>query len=736
MNRDLTLTEDEGPWPVDRYAPGDLRPPEGRHTYSQALDFATLLRIAREWRWLIVGAVAVGFALAVIFTLLTTPLYRAWVALEVNPPAVEVMDEESREGASVPNSWELIATQVALLKSRSLAERAAQELNLASNPNFVDQEGNASSRLQTAIAKVHSGLSVEPPEEGRIIRFNYVSESPQFAAQIANALAEAFINSNLQRRYEASTYARNFLERQIARTRSDLERSERQLVAYAQAQGIINTSTGEDGSPSGDAASLQGASLIALNQALAAATTRRIAAEGAYRQASSAGATSEVNESTQVLRQSKATLEAEYQEKRAMMKPEHPEMVSLRSRINELDRQITTATSNAASGRANSLLAEYRAALSAERALQARVSGLKGDVLDLRGRSIRYTILQRDVDTNRALYDALLQRYKEIGVAGGIGTAPVSIVDPAQVPGAPYKPNLVLNILFGLGLGFLAGALAAVGLEFLNDTVKTRADVKNKLRLACLGAIPQRTGKDTFLQDLRDPASAISEAYSSVVASLRFSTERGVPKTILITSTRPAEGKSSSALALSQNFARRGKSVLLVDGDLRKPAFKAASNKQGLTKLLTTDDPLPPHVTATQYSNLWLLPSGPLPPNPADLLSTSRFQTVLREASERFDVVIVDGPPILGLADATLLAPVCKDVMFIIESGRTRTSAAKEAIDRLRASGAHVLGATLTKSTEEASAYTYGYGYGTYKYGGAVDQKRREILMIPDQEEE
>ncbi len=204
----------------------------------------------------------------------------------------------------------------------------------------------------------------------------------------------------------------------MQRPRSDLERSERQLVAYAQSQGIINTSGAGEGERGADAGSLQGQSLVALNEALAQATARRVAAEGAYRSAAAAGPTSEVTATTQALRQSRAALEAEYQDKRTLMKPEHPEMVSLRSRIQELDRQVARETSNVEGSRLNGLRAEYRAALSAERALQARVAGLKGQVLDLRGRSIQYTIFQREVDTNRALYDALLQRYKEIGVAG------------------------------------------------------------------------------------------------------------------------------------------------------------------------------------------------------------------------------------------------------------------------------------------------------------------------------
>ncbi|HEV2122720.1 MAG TPA: polysaccharide biosynthesis tyrosine autokinase, partial [Chloroflexota bacterium] len=555
---------------------------------------------------------------------------------------------------------DFVATQVGLLESRSVAERAAQELNLANNPNFVDQSVDPTTRLKIATDKVLSGLDVPPPKQGQLIEFNYVSDSPSLAAQVANALADAFINSSLQRRYEASAYARNFLERQIAVTRADLEQSERQLVSYAQAQGIINTESGQGGGTVSDASSLQGQSLVQLNQALAQATARRVSAEGAWRQASSVGTTSVANASAQPLRQARAALEAEYQEKRTMMKPEHPEMLSLRSRIDELDRQISAETSRATSGEANTLLADYRAALAAERALQSRVAQLKGAVLDLRGRSVRYTILQREVDTNRALYDALLQRYKEIGVAGGVGSSPVSVVDRAEVPGAPYKPNLPLNLLIGLVLGALLGAIAAIVLEFLNDTIKTRSDVRNKLGLACLGAIPKRKGQDPLVDELQDLSSPVSEAYSTVAASLRFSTERGMPKTLLVTSARAGEGKSSSALALAQNLARQGARVLLIDGDLRKPAFKAESDKQGLTKLLTTDELMAEHVAPTHFENLWLLPSGPVPPNPADLLATGRFRAVLTEASGQFDLVLVDAPPVLGLADAPLLAAMCE----------------------------------------------------------------------------
>jgi succinoglycan biosynthesis transport protein ExoP len=730
LGNDVALNPNDRQHLVDPFAPARGLHWQERESREPSLDLASLVRILNEHRWLIAGATLLGIVLAVIAALMTTPMYRADVILEVNAPSVEILDEKSRDnnGAGL---WDVVTTQAGLLTSRSLAERVAQNLNLASNAEFVGTEGDAATRLRAAASQILGGLNVEVPEEGQLIKFSYVSESPALAAGIANGIADGFIDSSLQRRYDASAYARKFLQQQIAKTRTDLEKSERELVAYAQAEGIINTSTGENGQPSGDVSSLQGESLVALNKALADATARRVQAEGAYRNAQLSGV-ADATQATQGLRESRAALEGEYQEKRTLMKPDHPDMQSLRSRIQELDRQIASAGAQAGGGRASTLLAEYRAALSAESALRGRVASLKGSVLDLRGRSVRYNILQREVDTNRGLYDALLQRYKEIGVAGGVGASPVSIVDRADVPGAPYKPNLIFNLIAGLGLGLLAGIAAALAIEFLHDTIKTREDVRTKLNLACLGIVPRRRGKGTVVEDLKDASSAVSEAYSAVLAALRFSTEHGAPKVMLVTSTDAAEGKSSSAFALSQNYSRRGESVLLIDADLRRPVFRGASNRQGLTKLLTNDEPVRGHILETQFEHLSLLPCGPTPPNPADLLSTPRFKEIVREAADQFDRIIIDGPPVLGLADASLLAAVAGNVMLVVESGRTRTRAAREAIERVAASGARILGATLTKSNEEGSHY----GYRLYQYGTRqVDDKTNEIVMISHQPE-
>ena len=732
MNNNLIHSPEGGPF---NYSLAPYRDPnvnwagQGERP-SGALDLAALIRIIRERRLLIAAALAAGIVGGIAITLLTPPAYRAWVTLEVNPPSVEILDEQKRSVES-PSNWDFIQTQVGLLSSQSLAQRVAQDLNLANDPAFVSQYGDPAARLKAAAGKVAGGLKVIAPEDGQLIKFSYDSNSPTTAAKVANGIADGFIGAGLQRKLDASSYARRFLERQIASTRADLEKSERELVSYAQAEGIINTSSGAPGQTGADAGSLQGESLVALNRALADATARRVLAEGNYRQAQLEGGGAEVNESTQSLRQTRAGLEAEYQDKRTLLKPDHPDMLSLRSRIDELDRQIARERTQVASGRTNTLLADYRAALSAESQLRSQVAGLKGSVLDLRGRSIRYNILQRDVDTNRGLYDALLQRYKEIGVGGNVSASPILIVDRAQVPGGPFKPRLSVNLLLGALAGLIAGLAAAVGLEFLNDTIKTREDVRRKLGLACLGVVPKKIGKEPLLTDLEDPSSPLSEAYSAVLAALRFSAETGAPKTLLVTSANPSEGKSSSALALAQNYARRGEAVLLIDADLRRPAFKGTSKSHGVTNLLSSQESIRAHIISTQHENLWLLPCGPIAPNPADLLSSNRFGEILAEATQHFDRIIVDAPPVLGLADATFLAAFVGDVLLIVEAGKTRTRAAREAIDRIVGSGARLVGVTLTKATGEGSQY----GYYNYRYG-SIEDKRKEMIMISKQPDE
>jgi capsular exopolysaccharide synthesis family protein len=711
----------------------------GRPAKSDSkFDLNEIWRIVAKWWWLITGIAVACLLAAIVISLMITPLYRAQATIEVNPEGVQVVGKEIGEvQPNQTNERAFLNTQVGLLKSRSLAERVARSTNVANNEALFDQDQPRQAREAGAAGFVQGSVTVAPQRDSSLIAISIEGPNPELAARLANAYADNFIQSNMERRYEATSYARNFLQQRIAAVKTRLEQSERQLVAYAKAQGIITLVVDSGGVGSvRQEQSIDAETLIQTNNALSAAKSDRIAAEQRYRQA--AGAQSRVaaisDPTVQSLGQQRAALEAQYQQKLALFKPEFPEMVQLRSQIDSLVKEIARQTSNVVGSTSGSLRADYDAALARENALQAKVNEGKAGLMALRERSIQYTILQREVDTNRSLYDALLQRFKEVGVAGGVGANVVSVVDRAEVPGAPFKPNLPLNIMIGLAVGLLLGLGTAFSIEWIDDTIKTPDDLGTKLGLASLGVIPG-VGKGLAVREqLEDPRSQVSEAYQSVRTALQFSTDHGVPRSLLVTSTRASEGKSSTALALAQTLANLGASVLLIDADLRKPTFRGpSSTSQGLSSLLAGSDKVAECVHPTQMERLFLLPSGPIPPNPAELLASGRFKEILEEALTKFDHIIIDSPPVLGLADAPMLASSTEGTLMVIEAGAIRRAAALNAVNRLRASDARLMGAILTKFNALKVGYGYGYGYGygedAYAYReGDSPKKQIELL--------
>ena len=687
-------------------------------------------RVIAKWWWLIAAVIIACEVAAVIASLMIQPQYAAKSTLEVNLEGVQVVDKMGDIDGGQRNEREFLNTQAELLRSRAIAERVARGLNVANNAALFDLNTDRAAREAQAVGMVQSSVTVEPVRDSRLIEITAVSPDPALAAAMANAYGTSFIQANLERRFEATSYARNFLEQRINAVRQRLENSERQLVAYAQQQGIITLNI-DSGSGERTEQTIDAASLVSLNEALSAARSDRIAAEQRYRQAQGGGATTEGqnNPTIQALRGQLAQLQAEYQEKLGIFRPEYPAMVQLRTRIESLQSAIGRETGNVSSA----LRSEYQAAVGRESALESRVDSLRNALLNLRERSIQYTILQREVDTNRSLYDALLQRYKEVGVAGGVGTNAVSVVDQARVPGAPFKPNLPLNMALGLLAGLVLGFGGAFGLEWMDDTIKTPDDLTSKLGIAPLGIIPL-LGKDGSVQEqLEDSRSQVSEAYHSVRTALQFSTDHGVPKSLLITSTRASEGKSSSALAIARIMAGLGSSVLLIDGDLRKPTFRApTSGGPGFSSLLSGASEIEACIHPTELEGLFLLPSGPIPPNPAELLASARLRDLLEQMGTMFDHIVVDAPPVLGLADAPLLASICEGTVMVIQAGAIRRAAALNSVHRLNAAGAFLMGGILTKFSAAKSGYGYGYGYGyggEYAYG-QDDEPKRQIELL------
>jgi capsular exopolysaccharide synthesis family protein len=387
----------------------------------------------------------------------------------------------------------------------------------------------------------------------------------------------------------------------------------------------------------------------------------------------------------------------------------------LQQQIEAIDQSIR----NEQSRFSNAASTELEAARKRENDLRAKVSKLVSALTSEERSGIQYRILQREVDTNRQLYDALLQRYKEIGVAG-VGANNIAVVDPAVPPNAPSSPNLLINLILSMiaGLG-LAGALVLI-LENVDQGIRDPAVVEQKLGVPLLGVIPE-TSTDEPLDDVVDPKSFISEAYVTVLSNLAFSTDHGVPRLFMLTSTGQAEGKSTSALALAAGLARSGKSVIVVDADMRIPTIDKRIDKRGtdgLSNYLAGDDNLDAMIHTLDFGNLRVLPSGPIPPSAPDLLGGERMGMLVGELLKRFDHVVIDAPPILGLADATLIARNVEGVVFIAEAERGAIRAISDAVGRLRTAKARVFGLVLTKYSANRLGYGYSYGAAySYNYG-------------------
>jgi len=322
------------------------------------------------------------------------------------------------------------------------------------------------------------------------------------------------------------------------------------------------------------------------------------------------------------------------------------------------------------------------------------------------------------------LYDALLQRFKEVGIAGGIGTNNISIVDRALPPTHPFKPNLPLNIVLGLVLGLLGGCAVSVVLEHLEDSELLPRDFQRKLGVPLLGVTPKLAAPTDVRTALIEPRSPLSEAYFSILTALQFSTPHGTPKTLMLTSAQAKEGKSTTSLALAQGLLRIGSRVLLIDADMRNPSLHKTFGcplVPGLSNVLSGNCQLSDSIQASERPNLSLLLAGKVPPNPAELLSGDAMARLIAEAAKQFDHVIVDGPPVLGLADAPLLSRTVEATVLVIEAGRTSAAQARHAIERLYAVRGHIIGAILSKFDVRSAGYGYGYGY-EYQYGHTTER--------------
>jgi capsular exopolysaccharide synthesis family protein len=721
---------------------------------GDGLNMRALLRVLLRYKWMLLALTLAGGLLATVQSLRSTAMYRTATLVQIDRTAQRVVafGQDVDSERDVWDDGSHLTTQIELLKSRAMAERVIDELGLnrrkaadealpevvdearspdsqdgagtKQKPGFLDRILSNYRKLNTpaitdsqfldrnsVVGAFRGSVSIEPVRDSRLVNIAVTNSNPELAARIANTLAKTFMAVNLERRLESSTYARRFLEDQIKVTKTKLEESERLINDYSKRNQILAF---------GDRSDVASQNFSSLSASLARVEDERIKIESFYnevmRNPESAPQVLD-SKAVQALKEQRAKLETEYTQNLSLYKPEFPKMVLLRTQIDDLNARIKAEVNVVVV----SIKAQYEAARQQEAQLRERVGQSRAAVETVQDRSVDLNLLKRELETNRLVYDSLLQRLKEVAVTGGLTTNNISIVDEAKPPLFPFSPDPGRYALIGMGLGLLLGLGLAFLRENLDDSVKHPDEIEPSYGLPVLGLIPlvKKSGRAGQVASLvhDDPRSAFSEAYRSMRTALQFSTNDGAPKLMMVTSCGKAEGKTTTAIALAINFAQMGKQVLLVDADMRNPSVHKTMmlhNESGLSNFLAGEPGAGTLIQKANINNLSVLTAGPMPPDPVELLMGSKFQLLLEKAQELgYSQVIIDSPPLLGIADAVVLGNQIPHVIFTIKSGSTRKSAIRDALRRLRHGGISPMGVVLTHVNDKHGTE---YGYGSY-YG-------------------
>ncbi len=720
---------------------------------DDGIDLREIWRMLVKHKWLLLSIAVVGFLGAMLYSFVQTPIYQSSTTLQVDKRAASVVKfGQEAEAVQDMDDRTGLGTQLELLKSRALAERVIDELRLDRSgpsteallaaadgttteeaPQGTEAATGLFGKIQDSWRKMREPaavteqklsregvvgafrqtVSVEQIRNSRLLKVTVENPDPQLASRIANTMAQSFITLNLERRLESSSYAKSFLEEQLVLIKAKLEESERKLNQFTRARNILTLD---------EKTNVVNQTYSEFSSALAKAEQDRIKIESEYQSiASSPDTARQVLDSSayKELKTQKTKLDAEYQLNRKVYKDDFPKMQQLRAQIAEIDAKIKAEVDTIL----RSVSVQLETAKRQEASIRARLAQTRAEIVTGQDQSVDFNLLKREVDTNRELYNGLLQQVKEVGVAGGVETNNIQVVDKAEVPLFPFKPNIMRNSMMGLLIGLVLGCLVVFLMESLDDSIKVADEVEKTLMVPLLGVIPKIKEKTDLasvaLLAHEDPRGHLAEAYRSLRTSLQFSTSEGAPKRLVVTSTTKNEGKSTTALALAINFAQLGNRVAMIDADMRNPTlhkFLGLDNAQGLSNHLSGHAEEGALVKDTTIANLSAITAGPVPPSPVDLLTGPKFGELLDHLqAQGFEYIIIDGPPVLGLADAVVLGNQVPSVLYVTQASHTRKSHIKDAFRRLRMAGIVPRGVVLTKATAQNTAYyTYDsyYGYG------------------------
>ncbi len=753
------------------------------------IDLQEYIRIILKRKNILIAFTAVLLVFVAIFSLTATRLYRATATIMIDEPTSSMLNIQDILSSGGYYRSDFLGTyfntQLKLLTSRSLAERVAKRMNFPARPEFraasrpgpnplqaikdlvtlrwlFGSKAPASDRGEQPQYKpspysayaftVLGGLNISPVVETRLVEVSYTSRHPVLAADVVNALVEEFISYSIETKYEATQQTSEFLSEEIAKLRDDLGAKERDLQRYGEEKKLLFLNKDESSVVT---------KFSDVSSALTEAQVDRIKKESMFRELKGLSLDTLPqyidNPLIQGLKTSYTQTKNEYDEKIKVFKPDYPEMVKLKARLDSMKSELENEIRKAV----DASEADFRAAQKKEASLQNMLETQRTEVSRTDSNAILYNSLRIEVENMRNLLNSLTAKQNETLVSarlGGLRTSNIKIIDRALVPGGPFTPNTQRNLLMALLIGLVGGLGLVFLAEYLDNTVKGPEDAEKLTGLPSLGIIPflepagakkhgetygaysygaENAPASETMPEVSDielinhlyPKFSISEDYRTVRTSILFSNAERQPKTICFTSTLPQEGKTATVANMAVSFAQLEGKVLLIDCDLRKPrlhkVFKVR-NLVGLSGCLTGKVTFDDAVQKTAIGNIWVLPSGPHPPNPAELLNSRRMKDLLAEVRDRFDFVLLDTPPVLAVIDPVIISSLADCTVVIIRAGRTTRKPLDRAVDELRKSKSEIVGVIFNevKLGRQGAAGPY-YHYYQYEYSANPgDQKK------------
>ncbi|PIX22538.1 MAG: hypothetical protein COZ69_10835 [Deltaproteobacteria bacterium CG_4_8_14_3_um_filter_45_9] len=600
----------------------------------------------------------------------------------------------------------------------------------SSKKNAPSEKEISENKKDTAlIDQFLSKLKVEPIRNSRLVKVHFDSNYPELSAKVPNTLAVTYIQQSVESRFIATEQVKEWLTKQLEDLKAKVERADEALQAFGSKHDIISLEEKEN-------VTMQ--RLTELNEVLTKAESERMAKEALYRQTKDKhfDALPSILENKLVmdLKQAYIQLEAQYMKLSETFKPEYPEMVRLKNQMQSIQRRMDVETNKIIAGIKN----DYESNLRRESLIRQAFEQQKAKVMEMKEQGIQYNILKREADTNKELYKGLLQRMKEAGVSAGLTVSNIQVVYQAEIPTGSYKPNKKLNLLLAAVVGLFLGIGLAFFFEYLDNTVKSPEDVEQLIRLPSFGMVPEisyerkkRLAKASYPVELvthGHPKSILSEAYRNIRTSILLSFSEKPPKKIVITSPNPSEGKTTTVINTAIALSQTGAQVLIIDGDMRHPRIHKIFNEEngaGLSNFLSGNSPLDSIIKKTEVPNLYYIPSGPIPPNPSELIGSKLFKVMMDSLGKKFDHIVLDSPPALGFADSVILSTTVDGVILVVLGGKTPRETLQRAKEVLHQVNAKILGVVINRVDIHRSGY--GYYYYRYHYYYGKDGKKKEL---------